>query len=444
MTLVANWRIVLILVSLFHFGNFGHEAKASDLSSVIPDIKVVCQGELSRLHCDSASKKLIIYSATFGRTEPGKVICPYEGDDKDDNYDCGEVDLTYLFKILCENKTRCKVKADDINKPSLFKNPCPKQYGYFQLVFSCEAKKYSTPSTESTITNTPTLSTTAPSNVSSAFILPTTSVMAIASTNTMIVTQPTMITQKSPKVHSTDTELKTSEGGKLPAGVIPQQVENTGSSAVETVNGSLSVAGALFVWFLFWQDHSTDYAMVFFTSAACALALAVIVGVCALYCHRESKQYLHTVDNSKLKAYEINDSKVSEQLADRFILGPVKTAPPDYMLHEYDWKSEESKGSQNNLPNGKNFSDPELVANGMNGQSRPALEAPSHRSSNGALVGLERPDGSTTFFKSPFPSSEESLGSKKGRYVNVEDYRKARNKDGATKKSGESYFYYRN
>ena len=75
---------------------------------------------------------------------------------------------------------------------------------------------------------------------------------------------------------------------------------------------------------------------------------------------------------------------------------------------------------------------------------RPALEAPSCRSSNGLIVRVERPDGSTIFFKSPFPSSEESLRSKKGRYVNVEDYRKARNKDGATKKSGESYFYYRN
>ena len=61
-----------------------------------------------------------------------------------------------------------------------------------------------------------------------------------------------MTTQKSPKVHSTDTELTTSEGGKLP-GIIPQQVENTGSSAVETGNGSLGVAGALFVWFLFLQ-----------------------------------------------------------------------------------------------------------------------------------------------------------------------------------------------
>ncbi|XP_067050328.1 latrophilin Cirl-like isoform X4 [Acropora muricata] len=254
MTLAASKGIVLILVSLFHFGNFGHKANAWDFStsSVIPDIKVVCQGERSRLQCDSASEKLIIYSAMFGRTEPGHVICPYEGDDKDDNYNCGEVDFTYWFKLLCENKTRCKIKVDN----EVFKNPCPEQHLYLQLVFSC-VKKYSTASTESATTNMPTLSTTAPSSFSSVLILPTTSVMAVASTSTVLVTQPTMTTQKSPKVHST-----TSEGGKLP-GIIPQQVENTGSSAVETGNGSLGVAGALFVWFLFWQDHSTDYAMVF-------------------------------------------------------------------------------------------------------------------------------------------------------------------------------------
>lgn len=73
----------------------------------------------------------------FGRTEPGHVICPYEGDDKDDYYNCGEVDLTDLFKFLCENKTRCKTKADDINKLSLLKNPCPEQYAYLQLLFLC-------------------------------------------------------------------------------------------------------------------------------------------------------------------------------------------------------------------------------------------------------------------------------------------------------------------
>lgn len=136
MTLVANKRIVLILVSLSHFGNFGHEAKALDDFSSL-GVKVVCQGERSRLQCDNASKKLTIYSATFGRTEPGNVICPYKKNDTDDNYNCGEVDLTNLFKILCENKTRCKTKADDINKLGLFKNPCPEQYGYLKLFFSC-------------------------------------------------------------------------------------------------------------------------------------------------------------------------------------------------------------------------------------------------------------------------------------------------------------------
>ena len=106
-----------------------------DFSSL--GVKIVCQGERSRLQCDNASKKLTIYSATFGRTEPGNVICPYKKNDTDDNYNCGEVDLTNLFKIFCENKTRCKTKADDINKLGLFKNPCPEQYGYLKLVFSC-------------------------------------------------------------------------------------------------------------------------------------------------------------------------------------------------------------------------------------------------------------------------------------------------------------------
>ena len=61
-----------------------------------------------------------------------------------------------------------------------------------------------------------------------------------------------MTTQKSPNVHSTDTEITTS-GDDKPSVYTPQQVENTVSSAVETGNGSLGVAGALFVWFLFLQ-----------------------------------------------------------------------------------------------------------------------------------------------------------------------------------------------
>ena len=120
-----NWQITLTLRFL--------SARDFSTSSVVADIKVVCQGERSRLQCDSASEKLIIYSAMFGRTEPGHVICPYEGDDKDDNYNCGEVDVTYWFKFLCENKTRCKIKVDN----EVFKNPCPEQHLYLQLIFSC-------------------------------------------------------------------------------------------------------------------------------------------------------------------------------------------------------------------------------------------------------------------------------------------------------------------
>ena len=112
--------------------------------------------------------------------------------------------------------------------------------------------------------------------------------------------------------------------------------------------------------------------MVFFTTAACALALAVISGVCVLYCHRESKQHLHAADDPKLSAYKINDSKASEQV-DQILLGPVKTSPPDYMLHGYDWNSSEDQSSQKNSQNGSEvlkFNAHAVGTKGMNGQSR--------------------------------------------------------------------------
>ena len=123
-------------------------------------------------------------------------------------------------------------------------------------------------------------------------------------------------------------------------------------------------------------DHSSDYVMVFFITAACALALAAVIGVCVLYCHRESKQHLHATDNPKLSTYEVNDSKPSEQV-DHFLLGPMKTAPPDYKLPGYDCSSGEDQGSQkdsqpsrNGSPVVKNFNVHDIGARGMDGQSR--------------------------------------------------------------------------
>ena len=106
-----------------------------------------------------------------------------------------------------------------------------------------------------------------------------------------------MTTQKSPKVHSIDTELTTSGGDKL-SGNIPQKVENTGSSAVETGNGSLGVAGALFVWFLFWQGmHISLLVQQGGTSPVASFEYFIVLctGVWRRSCARRAKPSLMTI-----------------------------------------------------------------------------------------------------------------------------------------------------
>ena len=74
----------------------------------------------------------------------------------------------------------------------------------------------------------------------------------------------------------------------------------------------------------------------FFATAAGALSLALIVGLYVLYRHHENKKHLHVKEEPRLSAYGTTDSKTSEDV-DPFLLGPVKTAPPDYMLNGYNW-----------------------------------------------------------------------------------------------------------
>ena len=100
---------------------------------VIPENKVICQGDRLRLHCANSSMGLTIYSALYGRTEPGHVICPYRGADKDQNYNCGESDVTAIFQTMCEKKSRCKVKVNS----ALFGDPCPDKHLYLNLVYAC-------------------------------------------------------------------------------------------------------------------------------------------------------------------------------------------------------------------------------------------------------------------------------------------------------------------
>ena len=100
---------------------------------VIPENKVICQGDRLRLHCANASMGLTIYSALYGRTEPGHVICPYREAENDYNYNCGEVDVTEMFKTMCEKKSRCKIKVNS----ALFGDPCPGKHLYLNLVYAC-------------------------------------------------------------------------------------------------------------------------------------------------------------------------------------------------------------------------------------------------------------------------------------------------------------------
>lgn len=100
---------------------------------VIPENKIICQGERLKLHCENASSGLTIYSAVYGRTEPGHVICPYHGAQNDKNYNCGEADVTDIFKTLCARKNRCRVKVNN----AIFGDPCPQKHLYLNLVYAC-------------------------------------------------------------------------------------------------------------------------------------------------------------------------------------------------------------------------------------------------------------------------------------------------------------------
>lgn len=108
---------------------------AQDIPSYdsIPETIVICQGERLKLQCANGSTGLVIYSAFYGRTEPGHVICPYPGDKQDYNYNCGEVNVTFLFKTMCQKKSRCKVKVNS----ALFGDPCPGKHLYLNLVYAC-------------------------------------------------------------------------------------------------------------------------------------------------------------------------------------------------------------------------------------------------------------------------------------------------------------------
>ena len=107
--------------------------------SSLPDFgtiesEVACDGEHFVVHCANASLRLNIYSALYGRTESGRVLCPYDGHDNDTNYKWGEADFTEKFKALCERRNKCRVKIN----AGLFGDRFPqKKHLYLTLVYTC-------------------------------------------------------------------------------------------------------------------------------------------------------------------------------------------------------------------------------------------------------------------------------------------------------------------
>ena len=131
----------MMMTRLFYMQNFEMFDIVSFVSAweipdagVTPENKVSCENDRLKLNCGNSSMGLVIYSAQFGRTEPGHVICPYNGDKNDQNYNCGEKDVTEELKGMCAKKSKCKVRVKSV----LFGDPCPyTAHPYLNLVYAC-------------------------------------------------------------------------------------------------------------------------------------------------------------------------------------------------------------------------------------------------------------------------------------------------------------------
>lgn len=117
-----------------------------------------------------------------------------------------------------------------------------------------------------------------------------------------------------------------------------------------------------------FSDHSSDYITVFCASAAGALGLAIIVGLVILYRHHGNKQHLH-VREPKLHVYGSPEPKLPAEV-DPFILGPIKTPPPDYMMEGYNWQRGGTLPHKNPHLNGtvvRTFSAKDVHSKDLNG-----------------------------------------------------------------------------
>ena len=91
--------------------------------------KYVCQGQKLRLRCNRHDV-LRIYSANYGRLEPGTSICPHQNIS---SLSCRAPNVLSKMRVRCDNKPKCTVRADG----AVFGDPCPETYKYFEVIYGC-------------------------------------------------------------------------------------------------------------------------------------------------------------------------------------------------------------------------------------------------------------------------------------------------------------------
>ncbi|XP_031559602.1 uncharacterized protein LOC116295804 isoform X3 [Actinia tenebrosa] len=137
---------------------------------------IVCQGTKYDLRCANSSMLLVINSATYGREELGKIICPYdskfEKEDKDDKTKCKE-DVKPKVKELCHKRKACQLSATK----EVFGSPCKGIYKYLLVIYACATEEEIEQfflSSNTTVHSSPSLAlyTTPPSRISEQTTFP--------------------------------------------------------------------------------------------------------------------------------------------------------------------------------------------------------------------------------------------------------------------------------
>ena len=94
---------------------------------------IICQSKTERLQCDNSSLVLVIYAATYGRLNEGRVVCPYDGGSEWTSDDACEVDVETVLRALCDKRKKCKIRVS----PTLLGNPCPAVNKYLHIIYGC-------------------------------------------------------------------------------------------------------------------------------------------------------------------------------------------------------------------------------------------------------------------------------------------------------------------